>query len=153
MAKTKTQINLKLRIPRVVMDLRNADPSLLELMIPGLDHLTARFHVIGDGAEGLPHVFSLEEAIEEADIWVVFSRDLPKDFSMIIQEGIVPVMMNGVHPKAENYSAIEEKGNAFLFPRLTSWTVYGSLVRAIENFAFPHDWQNLKSHGKTLKKV
>lgn len=153
MAKTKTQINLKLRIPRVVMDLRNADPTLLETMIPGLDHLTARFHVIGDGAEGLPHVFSLEEAIEEADIWVIFSREIPKDFPMIVGEGVVPVMLNGIHPKAENYNPTEEKGNAFLFPRLSAWTVYGSLVRALENFGFSHDWQNLKSHGKSLKKV
>jgi len=69
---------------------------------------------------------------------------------MIIERGIVPVMLNGAHPLAENYDAVNEKGNAFLFPKLSKWHIYGTLVRALENFNFSHDWENLRNHGKEL---
>ncbi|MBU0981955.1 hypothetical protein KKC94_04665 [Patescibacteria group bacterium] len=146
----KTQIKLKVRIPRIIMDIRDADPTLLEKLEPGLETLDARIKVIGEGAETLPHVFSLEEAMEEADIWVVFSNKRPKDLKDIVMAGIVPVMLEGLHPAAENYNPSEESGNAFLFPRLSVWYIYGSLVRAIENFGFTYDWKTLTEHGKEL---
>ena len=95
----------------------------------------------------------MEEALEEAHIWVLLGKTLPKDFSMIVDRGIVPVMLSGLHPDAENYNPVEERGNAFLFPALTSWQVYGSLVRALENFAFSYDWENLRSQGRCLMKA
>ena len=59
-------------------------------------------------------------------------------------------MLNGVLKGAENYDAVAEKGNAFLFPKMDAWYIYGSLVRAIENFVFPYDWKNIKTAGKSL---
>lgn len=150
MAKTKKEIKLKVRIPHVILDARNADPALLEMLAPGLEELEARVRILGEGAKSIPHVFSLEEALEEAHIWVVLSKQLPKEFSMLIERGVVPVMPRGVHPKAENYEAARERGNAFLFPKLSEWYVYGSIVRALENFHFSYDWENLKNHGKSL---
>ncbi len=150
MAKTKTEIKLNVRIPRIVMDVRNADPRLLSEMESALDSLDAKIRVIGSGFKELPHVFSLEEALEEADVWVYLSKSLPRDFQETAKAGIVPVMLDGLHKKAANYDPINERGNAFLFPKLESWYVYGSVIRAIENFGFTHDWSNLKSHGKAL---
>lgn len=153
MAKTKTPIKLKIRIPHVVLDIRTADPSLIEHLLPGLAELPARFHVLGDGAKTIPHAFSFEEALEEAHIWVVLGDDLPKQFSMIIDRGIVPVMLSGLHKQAENYDPVEESGNSFLFPKLGAWNVHAALVRALENFAFTYDWENLRHQGKALMKI
>ena len=150
MAKAKTQIKMKLRIPKVILDIRGADPALLTELEDGLETLDARIQVLGDGAEHLPHVFSLEEAIEEADMWVVFADQLPSNFQDIVMANVVPIMLEGLHPNAENYNASKESGNAFLFPVLDKWYIYGSLVRAVENFGFTYDWKNLKSNGKEL---
>lgn len=153
MAKTKTHLKLKIRIPHVILDTRGADPALVEALLPGMEELDARFRVLGTGAKTVPHAFSMEEALEEAHLWVILGKELPKDFSMIVERGIVPVMLSGLHPDAENYNPVEERGNAFLFPALTAWQVYGSLVRALENFAFSYDWENLRSQGRCLVKA
>ena len=150
MAKTKTHIKVKIRIPHVIIDAREADPELLESLAPGLEELDARVRVLGKGAKQLPHAFSLEEAMEEAHIWVVLYEKVPKELSILVEHGVVPVMLQGIHEKAKNYSASQEEGNAFLFSKLTEWHIYGSLVRALENFGFSYDWSNLKNHCKEL---
>ena len=150
MAKTKTQIKLRVRIPHIVLDARGADLTLLNHMEKGLDQLEARVRVLGQGGTRFPHAFSLEEAIEEANIWVVLGDRLPNDFSMLVQRGIVPVMLENLHPKAENSNAAKEEGNAFLFHELNEWSIYGSIVRALENFGFSYDWESLRNNGKDL---
>lgn len=153
MAKTKTPLKLKVRIPHVILDVRTADPALVEALLPGLDDLPARFRILGDSGKSLPHVFSLEEAMEEGHIWVVLGEKIPAQFSMIIDRGIVPVMMEGLHKDAENYNPVEEQGNSFLFQKLSAWNVHTALVRALENFAFAYDWENLRNQGKALMKL
>lgn len=153
MAKTKTPLKLKVRIPHVILDTRDADPALLEKLVPGLDEVPARFRVLGEGLTSVPHLFSLEEALEEGHIWVILSSKLPKNFSMVVERGIVPVMLVGLHKDAENYNPVEESGNAFLFSKLTAWNIHAALIRALENFAFSYDWENLRNQGKTLVKL
>ncbi len=151
MPKTKIKaLQLKVRIPKVILDIRGADAKLLEDLLPGLENLDARVKILGTGLKTLPHVFSLEEALEEAHVWVVLGSHLTKDFSMVVERGIVPVMKEGLHKDAENYNPIEESGNAFLFHELSAWQVYGSIVRSVENFAFSYDWENLRSQGRCL---
>lgn len=151
MSKTKIQrLNLKIRIPHVLLDIRGANPKLLDGLLPSLENLSARVRVLGSGMKSVPHAFSMEEAMEEAHLWVVLGHSLPKEFSMIIERGIVPIMKEGLHSQAENYNAVEEQGNAFLFAETNIWQVYGAMVRATENFAFSYDWENLRSQGRSL---
>lgn len=150
MAKTKKQIKLTVRIPHIIIDGRNADPALLDELEAGLEELDARVRILGEGAKSIPHSFSSEEAMEEADMWVILSDELPSDFSMIVEHSIVPVMLAGTHKDAENYVPNNESGNSFLFQKLSPWQVYGSIVRAIENFGFVYDWNTLKSQCKEL---
>jgi hypothetical protein len=155
MAKTKTpskpaQLNLKIRIPHVILDLRGADPKVAEALAGGLEELGARFHVLGNGLKSVPHVFSLEEALEVGHMWVVFGGQLPSEFAMIIERGIVPLMRTGLHSKADNYNPIEESGNAFLFDKESHWQIYSALVRALENFNFSYDWENIRAQGRCL---
>lgn len=150
MAKTKAPLKLKVRIPHVILDLRGADPALLQNLLPGLEEVDARFRVLGDGLKSVPRVFSMEEALEEGHIWVILGNRLPRDFSLVVERGIVPVMPTGLHKNAENYNPVEESGNAFLFSKPTAWNVHAALIRALENFAFSYDWENLRSQGKNL---
>ena len=150
MAKIKTEIKISIRIPRIIFDLRNADPKLLAKIEGALETLDASIKVIGEGLQDIPHVFSLEQALEEADIWVYLSDKLPKDFSLVVKNHIVPVMSEAANPKARNYDPVNESGNSFLFPKSEAWHIYGSVVRAIENFSFSHDWQNLVGSGRKL---
>lgn len=150
MAKQKHSINLKVRIPQIIVDGRAAEPELLAELAQGLSEVDAKVRVIGKGAESLPHIVSLEEAVETAHIWVILDKKLPAEFNMMVERGVVPVMLNGVHPEAENYSASQEKGNAFLFEKLEAWPVYAAIIRSIENFGFSYDWQTLKNEGKSL---
>ncbi|MBT4384949.1 hypothetical protein HOD30_04360 [Candidatus Peregrinibacteria bacterium] len=153
MAKTKKHIKVKIRIPHLIIDGRAADPKLLDELAPGLRELDARVRVLGKGAKSIPHAFSAEEALEEASIWVILGDELPSEFPMLVERGVVPVMLRGVHPDAENYNASAETGNAFLFPKANHWHIYGTIVRALENFTFSYDWESLKNQGKDLLDV
>lgn len=153
MAKTKTPLKVKLRIPCVIVDVREADPQLVDSLLPGLEELPARIRILGGKSKRFPQVFSVEEALEEGQIWVLPSKHLFKQFSLVVDHGLVPVMLEGLHKAAENYNPVEEHGNAFLFEKLGAWNVYRALVRAIENFAFSYDWENLKSQGKVMIKL
>jgi hypothetical protein len=140
----KTKINLKVRIPHILVDTRGASAELVEALASGLEHLNARIRILGDGANTLPHSFSAEEALEEADIWLILGDTIPSEFNLLMEHGIVPVMQEGLHKSASNYLAAKERGNAFLFNEKNEWHIYASLVRALENFAFSYDWKNLK---------
>jgi len=148
MANTKTKIKLKVRIPHLVIDARDADPKLLKAMASGLEEVDARIRILGHGPKELARAFSSEEALEEAHMWLILGDKLPAEFDLMMERGIVPIMKQGLHKKAENYNPSQENGNAFIFPKLTEWYAYGSLVRAIENYQFSYDWNNIKNNTK-----
>jgi hypothetical protein len=152
MPKTKKAIKLKVRIPHVILDARHADPSMVAKFAEGMDALDARFRLLGPQMKSvdLAHAFSVEEALEESHIWVVLGETMPDEFNMIVERGIVPVALRGLNDKLENYNAVSESGNAFLFPKASAWSIYGTLVRALENFNFTYDWKNLQSEVKSL---
>lgn len=152
MSKTKKAIKLKVRIPHVILDARNADPALVAKLSEGLDSLDARFRILGPEMKGveLAYAFSVEEALEESHIWVVLGKELPAEFNMIAERGIIPVALRGVNKDLENYNPVGECGNSFLFPKSSAWSIYGTLVRALENFNFTYDWKNLQSEVKSL---
>lgn len=56
--------------------------------------------------------------------------------------GVVPVMQKDAILK--NYNPVTESGNAFLFEKKDPWLFFAALVRALENYKFTYDWQNLE---------
>ncbi|MFT7184307.1 MAG: hypothetical protein ACI9QC_000646 [Oceanicoccus sp.] len=152
MPKTKKQIKVKIRVPHVTLDARNADPEMVSKLTEGLDALDARFRLLGPKIKGvdLAYAFSVEEALEESHMWVVLGGAMPSEFNMIVERGIVPIALRGMNKDLENYNAVSESGNAFLFPKSSTWSIYGTMVRALENFNFIYDWKNLESEVKSL---
>lgn len=56
--------------------------------------------------------------------------------------GVLPVIQND--PILKNYNPVNESGNAFLFEKENEWLFFAALVRALENYKFAYDWQNLE---------
>ncbi len=63
----------------------------------------------------------------------------------------VPVSFDFLTPEfpLQNYDPVEEKGNAFLYKNFNPFTIFAALVRALENYKFPYDWEtNILRRGE-----
>ena len=74
------------------------------------------------------------------------SEDLVK---FAIENESVPIVYDNT-PYLKNYTGPTERGNCFKFKELNSWSMYASVVRALENFGFPYDWKNIISSAKEI---
>jgi len=64
--------------------------------------------------------------------------------------GVVPIAP--VNKKVQNYNAVQESGNSFLFEQLNMWHCFAAIVRAIETHNFPFDWKTIQRNGmETVK--
>jgi len=83
----------------------------------------------------------IDRLLLAADLAVVFNHhtDLIK---LLMNYGVVIVAEDG-SVQLENYKPNEETGNAFLFNRRDLWSVFAAVVRALETFKFPYDWQHI----------
>ena len=79
---------INIRIPRILLDLRNADPKLLSEMEGALDTLDAKIRVMGTGFSQLPHVFSRRSARRSRYLGLSF-KNLPGDFQHTMKAGII----------------------------------------------------------------
>lgn len=75
---------------------------------------------------------------------------LAADFVMVLDDSIEPVWAKGCVPLGqlngdgtEEYNPLQEKGNGFFFKNPTKWEIFATIVRAIETYQFPYDWENL----------
>jgi len=83
----------------------------------------------------------IDEYIEAADMAVVF-EDHMKRIEEIMAKGTVIIG----HEKStflQNYHPNDETGNAFTYATLNPWDIFTAMVRAMETFRFPYDWQNI----------
>ena len=63
------------------------------------------------------------------------------------------MLLNGTIPvspaRAEiaDYNPNRETGNGFVYKNTDSWCMFAALVRALETFKFPYDWNNIIRQG------
>lgn len=77
-------------------------------------------------------------AYDAADFIVVLDGDI----ASAIKKGCVPIsQLDGAHTL--DYNPLQEKGNGFYFKNPTKWEVFAAVVRALETYQFPYDWENL----------
>ncbi len=74
---------------------------------------------------------------------------IPSDSPECIQEaknamsyGVIPVISD--QDFVEDYSPVQEKGNAFVYTNGSPWSFFATFIRAMENFRFPYDWKNIQ---------
>jgi starch synthase len=96
----------------------------------------------------------LERAYTAADLMLFLTEreDLTEPVKTALQSGLVPIIFKSEEYDAflQNYDPLEEKGNAFTYGEFSSWRIFAAVVKALENYQFPYDWQNIV---KTAKKV
>jgi hypothetical protein len=83
----------------------------------------------------------IEEYLKAADMAVVFEDHL-HDLTEIMEKGAV-VVGHSKSPLLQNYHPNDETGNSFTYATLNPWDVFTAMVRALETFRFPYDWQNI----------
>jgi len=83
----------------------------------------------------------IDEYLHAADLAVVFEDHLD-DLSAIMLKGAV-VIGHTKSPLLQNYHPNDETGNSFTYTSLDPWAVFMALVRALETYRFPYDWQNI----------
>ena len=66
-----------------------------------------------------------------------------------VEHGAVPIISAEVD-YLKNYTGPTENGNSFKFQEMNSWQMYAAIVRALENFGFPYDWQNIIKSAKEI---
>ena len=83
----------------------------------------------------------IDRLLMAADMAVVFNSHLEL-INLLMSYGVVLVSEDR-SPLLENYKPNEETGNSFLYKKRDLWSVYASLVRALESYKFPYDWNNI----------
>ncbi|MBT5468433.1 hypothetical protein HOK40_01950 [Candidatus Peregrinibacteria bacterium] len=145
--------------------------KLLEAVLPGLMSLDVQILVIGKGSAEYGSLFtelsqnhahriailpsdevSMRKmyAASDAVLFCSDPSDLP-ELAEALSYGVVPIAPET--KKLENYNAIQEAGNAFLYKKETVWDCFGALVRAVETQKFPFDWRTIQKHSmESVKK-
>jgi hypothetical protein len=83
----------------------------------------------------------IDRLLLAADLAMIFDqqRDLLK---LLLSYGVVMVAEDK-SPFLENYKPNEEAGNSFLYSQKDLWSIFAALVRALETYKFPYDWQHI----------
>jgi len=108
--------------------------------------------IFGDYAEKYPHKMcimvndelSRRKIYAASNISLIFNNNSQNAIELknTLAYGVVPVTKND--PVLKNYNPVHESGNAFLYEDNDKWLFFAALVRALENYKFTYDWQNLE---------
>lgn len=60
--------------------------------------------------------------------------------------GIVPIVSSNQATMID-YDPTLETGNAFVYKTTSSWAMFAAIVRALETFKLPYDWQRIQRNG------
>jgi len=144
--------------------------NLLKEVLPGILNLGIEVVVLGKGSneygelfteltEKNGHRIAIMKDTDEGQRKMYAASDMalflndPTDMTELIDSlsyGVVPIAP--VNKKVQNYNAVQESGNAFLFEQLNMWHCFAAIVRAVETYNFPFDWKTIQRNGmETVK--
>lgn len=83
----------------------------------------------------------IAELLDAADAAIIFDEK-QSTLHALFQKGIVPIACEK-SPLVSNYEPLEESGNSFTFHSLNPWDIFAAIVRAMETYHFPYDWQHI----------
>jgi hypothetical protein len=76
-----------------------------------------------------------------ADMALLFEEHY-NEIEDLMKKGAV-IVGHEKSPLLENYHPNNETGNSFTFSHYNPWDIFSSLVRAVETYRFPYDWDNI----------
>ena len=144
--------------------------DLLKEVLPGILSLGVEVVVLGKGSNEYGELFTkLTEknghriaimkdtdesrrkmyAASDMALFLSDPTDLP-ELTHSLSYGVVPIAP--INKKVQNYNAVQESGNAFLYDQLNMWHCFAAIIRAIETHNFPFDWKTIQRNGmETVK--
>ena len=137
------------RTPVLVLDFSEAPKTALsEDFVAGLEAIGLTTLVVSPECERKvspknAHIHFVEpkekaDAYQAADLAVVMNGDI----ASVLKNGCVPISkLDGA--TTTDYNPLQEKGNGFYFKNPTKWEMFAAIVRALETYQFPYDWENL----------
>lgn len=92
-------------------------------------------------AENGSNQSEIAKLLDASDAAVIFDEK-QSTIHTLFQKGIVPIACEK-SPLLYNYEPREEIGNSFTFHSLNPWDIFAALIRAIETYHFPYDWEHI----------
>jgi len=83
-----------------------------------------------------------QKLLNAADMALTFSFN---DVEEMFLNGIIPI--SAIRPEVKNYDPNRESGNSFVYKKQNHWSIFASMIRAIEAFRFPYDWKHIVRQG------
>ncbi len=79
-----------------------------------------------------------------ADIILIpaHSKECLEEEEIAMRYGVVPI--TPPQDFTEDYNPNLERGNSFVYLTDSPWSLFATLIRAIESFRFPYDWKNIQ---------
>lgn len=136
------------RRPVLLIDISGVQKPLDHTeLLEGFDNIGLQMLVIAP-RESFPKITSKNlryvdtqeksEAMQAADFVIALNGEAEE----VRKARCVPIAaMNG--DGTSDYNPIHEKGNGFYFKNPTKWEIFAAVIRAMETYKFPYDWENL----------
>jgi len=83
----------------------------------------------------------IDRLLLAADMALMFNHHLEL-IQLLMNYGVI-ILGDDDSPLLENYNPNKETGNSFTFKHKDAWGIFATLIRALETFKFPYDWQNI----------
>jgi len=116
-------------------------------MIDGLQHCNADFVCLDTTASG-ENIYSLSQSELSKHLsgfdFFICTEETPK-LQDYLSKGIVPIVYekNYLSTLLQEFNPIKGEGNCFVYESKNKWSIYGALVKYLENYKFPYDNKNL----------
>lgn len=91
---------------------------------------------------------SRKHVLEACDMALCFGFN---DVEEMLLHGTIPI--SGARSEVEDYNPNRETGNGFIYKNTSHWGVFAALVRALETFKFPYDWNHIVRQGRQMALV
>lgn len=137
-------------------ELSDKENETLQKLFEAVSHINAQFVVVCDNHNKLsatknvvPIPYSQanrKRTLEASDMALVFPFN---DVQEMLLHGTIPITT--LRPEVDDYNPNRETGNSFIFKDQNHWAIFAAMVRALETFKFPYDWNNIVRQG--LKSV
>ena len=77
------------------------------------------------------------------------NKECKEEATNAMRYGVVPIAIESEF--TENYDAIKESGNSFIYKKESPWSLFATIIKSMENFKFPYDWKNIQTSAMDVK--
>ena len=122
----------------------------LNSLLEGLTFLDIQIVVVGNNfKKRLPDARSvdskhLKKVLAASDLMLVLpsKKVIKGDLKGMWQSGAITIIPK-VNSKVKDYNPNKETGNSFVYEKDNAWSIFAAIVRALETYKFPYDWQHI----------